>query len=621
MISLNIVRMINNGLRSNFLVRGSLKWRIIYKLIKNYSIYPNTIRKTNHFRSLIQINNIRRQKDKLCFDQDVINHYFNQEYNILGTGWFSSDSIDNSTVVENRSRRVRSESNKWNIDVKTGYVFINKHYSSSLISGLPKGVDIKVPWELGRMHHWPHLALYSACVEDSVLRKKAIKAFKMQMLDFMVNNPIGEGVQFYCAMEVAIRAVNLLFAYDIFKQIDDDGILSEQFCNEFEVYLFLHRTVIKRNIEYDLRGGKNGNHYLSDLMGLLWIDMYYGNFSEFDKVKSVFYEELNTQFLENGSNYECSSGYHRLSAEISGLCLLAVMVTLGKNDVPREVMKKVTGMKRLLQFLVGIDGNLTQVGDFDSGKVLKLFPYYRGEIENTLISNEVINLLTALCGGKPQFSLVDLYGISSITDEQKLDNERNSKTAFFQVTTDRFPFIATNEYLLPDTSSFNSFELSIEEEFGMIKIIGSNIDLFIRIAPDYSLMNTAHAHDDIFHFEYCLPNKRFYPDCGSVAYTSNIEYRDFFSAATGHNVPIGKASWLRRVGMFETRADRSLVTRFCVLNSIIRIESKTDYRTHIREFVIKKHSFIVNDYSSQPFKYNINNANKYSFGYGNLIDL
>ena len=56
-------------------------------------------------------------------------------------------------------------------------------------------------------------------------------------------------------MDVAIRCVNLLLAYDLIVSIDDTEILDDSFNNIFSSSMYEHMIFIRNNLEWNM--GKN----------------------------------------------------------------------------------------------------------------------------------------------------------------------------------------------------------------------------------------------------------------------------------------------------------------------------------------------------------------------------
>ncbi len=303
----------------------------------------------------------------------------------------------------------------WQLDFKSGYRWQEKKPSSYCSPAPLPGVDIKVPWELSRMQHLPQLAraygLASQGSEGEQLPETYSNEFRNQILDFIATNPPRFGVNWHCPMDVGIRVSNWLVAYDLFKA---QGV---SFDPEFEQALknsiYDHGLHIIQNLEWNptLRS----NHYLADIMGLLFVSAYLPRSPETDTWLAFSVQELihamEEQFHPDGSNFEASTSYHRLSAE---MMLYGTVLILGLPDNKREALKlyppislfpgpklekaplpffPVPGLdqtsplppthfeklRRIADFTRAVmkpNGQAIQIGDNDSGRFLKLLPEF-----------------------------------------------------------------------------------------------------------------------------------------------------------------------------------------------------------------------------------------------------
>src|SRR5262249_22224907 len=101
----------------------------------------------------------------------------------------------------------------WHTDFKTGRSWNSSTYYEDLRAGIEGGfgktADIKVPWELSRFQHLPLLgqALWLSG------ERRYYEELKAQVLDWIACNRPGRGVNWTCTMDVAIRAVNWVWAY------------------------------------------------------------------------------------------------------------------------------------------------------------------------------------------------------------------------------------------------------------------------------------------------------------------------------------------------------------------------------------------------------------------------
>ncbi|MFH2035104.1 MAG: alginate lyase family protein [Candidatus Zixiibacteriota bacterium] len=293
----------------------------------------------------------------------------------------------------------------WQKDFKSGYRFNQKEWYIHQFVQQP-GVDIKVPWELARMQHLPQLALFGYRLIES--REKIANEIRNQLLDFIATNPPRMGVNWTCPMDVAIRAINMLVAYDLAGQLDDGTIFDESFRQVFTKSIYEHGLHILDNLEWSEE--LTNNHYLSDITGLLFMAVYLDRTEEADRWLAFATQEIITefkkQFYDDGGNFESSTAYHCLSLE---MIIFATALILGLDESKRTALAEYdysqwTRMPRLKsrderccdvnaelilpdiyldklaragQFLKDIlkpTGDIPQIGDNDSGRLFKLRP-------------------------------------------------------------------------------------------------------------------------------------------------------------------------------------------------------------------------------------------------------
>lgn len=295
----------------------------------------------------------------------------------------------------------------WQMDFKSGYTWSPKTWYTEVAYGHLPGVDVKVPWELARMQHLPMFARAFRMVEKAECDVYA-REFRNEILDFIALNPPQFGVNWRCTMDVGIRVANWLVAYDLFKAFGasfDDG-----FERILASSVYDHGRHIIRNLEYspDLRS----NHYLSDIVGLLFAALHLPSTDETDAWLAFALQEMGSEmaheFHEDGSNFEGSTSYHRLSTELMLYgALFAVQMDRGRRDrvksyrctlhhvqpslnsiekqdfdldrdeiFPEWFWERLTKALRFTSDLMHEDGTIPQIGDNDSGRFLKLHPVY-----------------------------------------------------------------------------------------------------------------------------------------------------------------------------------------------------------------------------------------------------
>ena len=225
-----------------------------------------------------------------------------------------------------------------------------------------------------------------------------VDEFQNQTLDFMAFNPPRYGVNWVCTMDVAIRAANLILAYDIFHA---KGVLfSPEFTSEFIATIRAHGEHITHNLEW--YPAFRGNHYLSDITGLLFVSAFLPRDPKSDCwlafAVQEFILECDTQFNSDGSNVEASTNYQRLSSE---MVVYGTALILGLYDNKKVALQSYdhtlwqanpklspapiiwtenlgpfsethfTKLDKMARFSIDVtkpDGHVAQIGDTDNGR-------------------------------------------------------------------------------------------------------------------------------------------------------------------------------------------------------------------------------------------------------------
>lgn len=303
----------------------------------------------------------------------------------------------------------------WQIDFKSGFRWSERTWYKDIVFGL-KRADIKVPWELSRMQHLTLLVwAYSLAADGHMLFSRPdtySREFRNQVLDFIATNPPRYGANWYFAMDVAIRVANWLICYDLFKGL---GVSFEaDFESVFKCSVFDHGLHIANNLEH--RISSRNNHYIADIIGLLFVSVYLENVSKIDKwlvfaVRELI-KEVYQQFYPDGSNFEASTAYHRLTAEmvLYGTSLILALPeckikVLRKSDIefykvvrrnshalgsmnhytekldmtpfPDWYFERLEKMAEFTMHITKPNGDIPQIGDNDNGRFLKLNPAYK----------------------------------------------------------------------------------------------------------------------------------------------------------------------------------------------------------------------------------------------------
>lgn len=262
----------------------------------------------------------------------------------------------------------------WHTDAHSGYTWPAQTWYSECILAKPdpqrpRGIDIRVPHEVGRCHHWPALAL--AAVVAPAQRDVFLAALEADVESFYETNPPQYGPQWTIAMGVGIRAANLALACDWLAQ---HALLDEPFGQRCAAMLVDHARHIEATIEW--AGGMRTSHYLGNMLGLLAAGAYLQGEPQADawfaNASLVLTREWPVHFLPDGMSFEASTGYHR---HIVDMMVLAAVFMRGHGPLPPAWMPWLQRSMQALQDLM-VAGRVTPaIGDDDDGMAVKLLSY------------------------------------------------------------------------------------------------------------------------------------------------------------------------------------------------------------------------------------------------------
>ncbi|NQX98773.1 MAG: alginate lyase family protein [Flavobacteriales bacterium] len=442
-------------------------------------------------------------------------------------------------------------------------------------------------------------------------KDEIILEFKNQSLDFIVSNPIGMGVQWACAMDVGIRVSNWLVAYDLFKQLDNGNLLDDVFTLIFTDSIHRHAEFIMNHLER--KEGAAGNHYLFNLVGILFITSYlsekeetltWRRFAE-NEIQKEFFK----QFFIDGGNFEGSTTYHCLSAE----AMLYATALMLRNDkkLSEEYVELLSQSYQFIQNVIKPNGEMPQFGDNDSGR---LFVF-----DKNLLNYE--SLLTGFGGlfGNKEGTFLEQTIISQISKNKKIKNSLKGIEKKFQLRD------AKHQVQKPKTTTIK-FDSNIDvkkiktfsyAEFGIYVFKSSDFYLAISAISNKKMHHSwGHVHNDKLSFDLQVNRKDLVKDPGTYYYSSFPEKRNEFRSVKAHNgIIVKEVEQNKAIGLFYL--DREVKCKVLEVQDLSMTLQVNYYGVeHVRKFTIQSNQLIITDYCNKSFKVNINKFDKYSPNYG-----
>lgn len=417
----------------------------------------------------------------------ILNHNFN----LLG-----SESVNLNDEI------------KWNRDFISNFEWTIDFYKDTTTIDLTNNSDVKVPWELSRFQHFFTLGKAFWITED----EKYYLEFKNEIISWEKQNPFAYSVNWTCAMEVGIRAINWIFAYFHFKEkIDLDIDFKENFLN----LLFKHGKFIYDNLE-NYAEFKN-NHYLSNLVGLLYLGIFFQDIKE-NKLQihkkwlsfsiKELEKELRIQINDDGSSYETSTGYHRLITEL----FFYTLMICEKNNIKlsNRFREYVIKMHEFLMYVTKPNGLTPLIGDIDNGRLI---------IISELNWNK--RFLNHTMGMYEQFF------------------KKNLLNKNIKVSNEEIIWILGEDRKL----SFPSYEKEQHRSYpngGIYKVYNKDIFCIIRCGELSMKGQGGHSHNDQLSVEINFCGEDFFIDPGSFSYTGYPAIRNQDRSTSNHNTLVIK---------------------------------------------------------------------------------
>lgn len=361
-----------------------------------------------------------------------------------------------------------------------------------------RGADVRVLWELNRFGHAITLAQSYLITKDESLAEE----FFSQIKSWSEQNPYALGANWGCAMEVALRLINLLVAFEVFRHspLLDAAKLS------LILRLFdQHGKFITDNSEFSYIS--TSNHYLSNTVGLLWLGVLLPELENADEWRkfglSEMLREMDKQVLADGADYESSTGYQRLVTE---MFLYSFLLCRRNNlDIPEKYWKKLRKMLEYIRSYTRPDGFAPLIGDTDSGQILP-FVKRAGDDHAYLLA------VGAVLFDEANFKILDAIPPEVFWTFGKSGAEKYQ-------TFDLKP--TQNSQAFPEAGAY-----VMREE-----------DLYLHFnASDCGLNGRgSHGHNDKLSIEISAFNRPFVVDPGSYVYTSDLEARHLFRSTAYHS--------------------------------------------------------------------------------------
>jgi hypothetical protein len=388
----------------------------------------------------------------------------------------------------------------WHTDFKSGHSWPVAPFRRIDVLDLGRDSDIKVPWELSRLQ-WlvPAGQAYLLTGED-----RYAQAVRDVIEDWAGANPMARGVNWACTMDVALRAITLVWLFHVFHR--SDAWRDDRFRADFLKLLYLHGDFTSRHLEWS---DINGNHLITDAAGLVFVGLFFGNAeaprSWQQRGWDILADELPKQVFPDGVDFEVSTAYHRLVLEI--FLLPALYRRKAGLDVEEGYADRLGKMAGFAAAYSRPDGSIPLWGDADDGRLLP----FGGQAIN---DHRYLIALTGLGFGNE-----DILSLASGPTAE----------VFWTLGPDAVTKIP-DTIEAPGSRGFR--------DGGVFIMRGGEDHVFIDAGPVGMAGRGGHGHNDCLSFEAVLTGVPLITDCGAYVYSADPAWRNDFRSTGFHNTPV-----------------------------------------------------------------------------------
>jgi hypothetical protein len=488
------------------------------------------------FTSLLDRIDPAELKQRMAVPDAVLDHWSAHQFDLLGSGWKAS--IDpgtalpagpNADIAAHLSSLLPETYRRidWHADLKSGHRWERDAWWLSVPIPVGTGADIKLPWELARCCHLPVMALAALARNEVSIGREV----RNQIIDFIAANPPMFGVNWRCAMDVAIRGANFAMAASIIDQADG---LDEAFENVLARSLTDHGRYVFSHLEW--YPDRTGNHYLADITGLAIIA------AALDPIRNeearrwlVFAEreitrEILVQFLPDGGQFEGSVPYHRFCLEMAVWGMAACLRAGG--TFPEQCWQRIAAATSFLEAATKPCGNMVQIGDNDSGRFLNLAPRFDDQLDEVVLDpSGTLDAAKALLSGNSH------AGVDALVVQSFCQPHGVAASGIRDV-----PASAD----LPDGGEClelgfgpgldTGLTLWSFPDFGLHVIAGERLWLSFRCGGEGDPIG-AHRHNDQLSVEIQVDGRDIVRDPGTFCYTPDPDARNRWRSIAAHFAP------------------------------------------------------------------------------------
>lgn len=389
----------------------------------------------------------------------------------------------------------------WHLDFKSGRIWKKDFYLNVPLMFWGDYSDAKVPWELSRFYYLLDLAIAHNISGAHKYQAKFIALVE----DWIYENPCAYGINWASPVEAAIRAVNLLAAYELFEAES----FSINFKAKFFRVLYQHGDFIMSNLAAYGPGTSN-NQSVFDLVGLLVLGRLFYCLPEgrdwHQFARSKLEDDISNQISPDGTCFESSLNYQLMMLELY-LFVYNFERKFGSEFSPRLKARLMQGCAALYN-LSKPDQTVPNFGDSGSDRLFKIVERDERDVSCLMDLASVILDLKNYHAPKvrPEPELLLWVGPDGYRDYfSKVICRGKSKGSYY--------FSDSGLAVMRGAKSYLGFFANSIKRMGL----------------------GGHKHNDLLSIEFSYGKDNFLVDSGTYVYTGDPSGRNYFRKTGSHS--------------------------------------------------------------------------------------
>ncbi len=366
--------------------------------------------------------------------------------------------------------------------------------------------DKKIIWELNRHQHFFALGTAYWLTDD----ERFAETFALHLESWMEQNPPAAGINWFSSLEVALRLISWIWAFNFFK---DSRSLTPELFQKALKFLYVHGKHIEKYLSTYY---SPNTHLTGEALGLYYLGTQFSFFKHAENWRKtgadILYAELDRQILPDGVYFEQSTWYQRYTADFYTHFLILKTLNGDETDanLHDKLNEKLQSALDFLMYSARPDGTTPLLGDDDGGRSLPHGTSQADDFSATLATGAVLfergdYKFVARKYAEETLWLLGAKGVHRFEDLTEQMPDKNScefKDGGYFVMRDGWA--ETDNYLLVDCGA-----------------LGAG--------------NGGHGHADALAIDLAVGGRTTLVDAGTYTYHESQELRDYFRSTISHN--------------------------------------------------------------------------------------